>query len=146
MSADLSSLSGDGINFSFFNLLWSKSCKEDGNKQEGVKQPTDNKKSPILRVPDTVRIWIGSFIALFCITLAIFIHTGLFSTSHIQRWFSSLVNLINGILQARMVDPTRTRLPFYANERPTSPWQTLKKYSSTRLPVVLDVERLEMMT
>ena len=80
--SDLSSLSGDGINFSFFNLLWSKSSnasgKEDGNKQDGAKQRTNNKKSPILRVPDTVRKWIGHLNSFVCFSLAI--HMGLFST------------------------------------------------------------------
>lgn len=41
-------LAGDGINFSFFNLLWSKSNNDDSDS-----------RSPLLRVPDTVIFLFG---------------------------------------------------------------------------------------
>lgn len=40
-------LAGDGINFSFFNLLWSKSNNNDDSR------------APLLRVPDTVIFLFG---------------------------------------------------------------------------------------
>jgi hypothetical protein len=60
--ADPRALHGDGINFAFFNLLWSKS--DDGAKQ--VVEPSSagqggkaGKTSSILRVPDTVVFLFG---------------------------------------------------------------------------------------
>lgn len=67
---DPNALHGDGINFPFFNLLWSKNSNdEDGDRQV---KPSDNgrenkrhtsksgaRPTPIMRVPDTVVFLFG---------------------------------------------------------------------------------------
>jgi hypothetical protein len=63
MAADPSSLHGDGINFAFFNLLWSKS--DDGAREivqttsTGQQDSKPGKTSSILRLPDTVVFLFG---------------------------------------------------------------------------------------
>jgi len=69
--ADLNTLHGDGINFQFFDLLWSKNSndKDDVRKARPFDNSRKNKRqifkrvsakpNPILRVPDTVMFLFG---------------------------------------------------------------------------------------
>jgi hypothetical protein len=52
MPTNSNALNGDGINFAFFDLLWSKFSNEEQTR-------ADASKSPILRVPDTVLFLFG---------------------------------------------------------------------------------------
>ncbi|KAL7542362.1 hypothetical protein ACHAXR_012097 [Thalassiosira sp. AJA248-18] len=59
---DPNALHGDGINFPFFNLLWSKNSNDDEKPPRSAdkrKQPDGVRQSPILRVPDTVVFLFG---------------------------------------------------------------------------------------
>ena len=61
---DPNALHGDGINFPFFNLLWSKNSadEDDGRRLKPSNKANTSKEAPtkpILRVPDTVVFLFG---------------------------------------------------------------------------------------
>lgn len=69
--ADLNALHGDGINFPFFELLWSKNCDDNQKSNRKMNLPardstkrrhigkSEARTPPILRVPDTVVFLFG---------------------------------------------------------------------------------------